>query len=105
RRLVDGLLAGRFAGVGGAAARLEAAGLPLRASRLYGLVVSGAPVAVERADAAARALRGRALAGSAPTGVVAPAATVLVSLPADVVFDDAAVLTFVRALVEAEDAE
>ena len=28
-RLLDGLLAGRFAGAGGAAARLEAAGLPL----------------------------------------------------------------------------
>ena len=30
QRLVDGLLAGRFAGLGGAAARLEAAGLPRR---------------------------------------------------------------------------
>ncbi len=105
RRLVDGLLAGRFAGVGGAAARLEAAGLPLRGAKLYGLVVSGAPVAAERADAAARALRGRALAGSAPTGVLAPAATLLVSLPADVVFDDAAVLAFVRTLVDAADAD
>ena len=44
RRLVDGLLAGRFAGAGGAAARLEAAGLPLRNARLYGMVASGAPV-------------------------------------------------------------
>lgn len=105
RRLVDGLLAGRFAGVGGAAARLEAAGLPLRGARLYGLVVSGAPVAVERADAAARALRGRALAGSAPAGVVAPAATMLVSLPLDAVFDDAAVVAFVRALVDPADVE
>ena len=105
RRLVDGLLAGRFAGIGGAAARLEAAGLPLRGARLYGLVVSGAPVAVERADAAARALRGRALAGSAPAGVMAPATTMLVSLPADAVFDDAAVVAFVRSLVEAADLE
>ncbi|MGW9586047.1 PucR family transcriptional regulator [Microbacterium sp. NPDC055455] len=105
RRLVDGLLAGRFAGVGGAAARLEAAGLPLRGAKLYGLVISGAPVAAERADAAARALRGRALAGSAPSGVVAPAATVLLSLPVDAVFDDDAVLAFARSLVEPADAE
>jgi purine catabolism regulator len=105
RRLVDGLLAGRFAGVGGAAARLEAAGLPLRGAKLYGLVVSGAPVPAERADAAARALRGRALAGSAPTGVAAPATTMLVSLPADAMFDDAAVVSFVRSLVDAADVE
>jgi purine catabolism regulator len=105
RRLVDGLLAGRFAGVGGAAARLEAAGLPLRGAKLYGLVVSGASVAVERADAAARALRGRALAGSGPAAVVAPATTMLVSLPPDAVFDDAAVVAFVRALVDAADVE
>jgi purine catabolism regulator len=103
RRLVDGLLAGRFAGVGGAAARLEAAGLPLRGSRLYGLVISGAPVATERADAAARALRGRALAGSAPAGGVG--ATLLLSLPPDAVFDDAAVLGVVRTLVEPADVE
>ena len=103
RRLVDGLLAGRFAGVGGAAARLEAAGLPLRGSRLYGLVISGAPVATERADAAVRALRGRALAGSAPASGVG--ATMLVSLPPDAVFDDAAVLGVVRALVEPADVE
>ncbi|MBD8024673.1 PucR family transcriptional regulator [Microbacterium sp. Sa1CUA4] len=101
RRLVDGLLAGRFAGAGGAAARLEAAGLPLRGARLYGVVVSGAAVTAERADAAARALRGRALAGSAPDGVLAPATTLLLSLPADTVFDDPAALAFAAALVEA----
>lgn len=105
RRLVDGLLAGRFAGVGGAAARLEAAGLPLRGARLYGLVVSGAPVAAERADAAARALRGRALAGSAPAGAGAPATTMLVSLPPEASFDDVAVVAFVRSLVDAADVE
>jgi purine catabolism regulator len=100
RRLVDGLLAGRFAGAGGAAARLEAAGLPLRGARLYGVVASGAPVSAERADAAARALRGRVLAGSAPDGVVAPATAILLSLPADTVFDDAAAIAFAGALVE-----
>jgi purine catabolism regulator len=105
RRLVDGLLAGRFAGAGGAAARLEAAGMPLRGAKLYGIVVSGAAIATERADAAARSLRGRALAGSAPDGVPAPAAAMLLSLPADTVFDDDTVLRFARALVDGADAD
>jgi purine catabolism regulator len=100
RRLVDGLLAGRFAGAGGAAARLEAAGLPLRGARLYGIVASGAAVPAERADAAARALRGRVLAGSAPDGVAAPATAMLLSLPADTVFDDEAAIAFAGSLVE-----
>ncbi|WP_249353768.1 PucR family transcriptional regulator [Microbacterium sp. 2FI] len=100
RRLVDGLLSGRFAGAGGAAARLEAAGLPLRSARLYGVVLSGVPVTVEAADAAARALRGRLIMGTAPDGVAAPSAAILLSLPADAVFDDAAVLGFARALVD-----
>ena len=103
RRLVDGLLAGRFAGIGGAGARLEAAGLPLRDARLFGMVVSGATVATERADAAARALRGRVLAGSAPDGVAAPASAMLLSLPANAVFDDDAVRAFARAVVDPAD--
>lgn len=105
RRLVDGLLAGRFAGAGGAAARLEAAGLPLRGARLFGVVVSGAPVSAERADAAARGLRGRVLAGSAPDGVAAPATAMLLSLPADTVFDDEVALRFAGSLVETADAD
>jgi purine catabolism regulator len=105
RRLVDGLLAGRFAGTGGAAARLEAAGLPVRGAKLYGMVLAGAAVASERADAAVRGIRGRALAGSAPDGVAAPAAAMLVSLPADAAFDDAAVLSFARAVVDPADVE
>ena len=68
RRLLDGLLAGRFAGIAGAAARLEAAGLPVHGAVLYGLVVAGAHVTAESADAAARALQGRALAGSGRKG-------------------------------------
>ena len=67
RRLVDGLLAGRFAGVGGAAARLAAAGLPLEGHRVFGMVASGPAVsgmAPDAADTAARAFGGRALAGS-----------------------------------------
>lgn len=100
RRLVDGLLAGRFAGVGGAAARLEAAGLPLRGATLYGIVATGAPVPAEAADASARALRGRAIVGSAPDGVAAPAATVLLSLPSGSVLDDDGAHAFARGLVE-----
>ncbi len=100
RRLIEGLLAGRFAGIGGAGARLEAAGLPVRDAKLYGIVVSGVAVSTERADAAARALRGRTLAGAAPEGVAAPATALLLSLPAGTVFDDAAALAFAGALAE-----
>lgn len=100
RRLVDGLLAGRFAGAGGAAARLEAAGLPLRGAQLFGMVAVGANVAAEAVDAAARSLRGRAIVGSPPDGLAASAATVLLSLPRDVVFDDATAGRFARAIVE-----
>ena len=100
RRLVDGLLAGRFAGAGGAAARLEAAGLPLRGAQLYGIVAIGASATAEAVDAAARTLRGRAIVGSAPDGLPAPAATVLLSLPRETAFDDAAALLFARAIVE-----
>ena len=98
RRLLDGLLAGRFAGVGGAAARMEAAGLPVEGSRLYGIVVSHAPVTAEATDAAARAIGGRALAGSPADDVTPPAATILLSLPARARFDDEAARGFARAL-------
>ncbi|SFR93893.1 purine catabolism regulatory protein [Microbacterium sp. cf046] len=98
RRLLDGLLAGRFAGIAGAAARLEAAGMPTQRALLFGLIIAGAAVHAEAADAAARTLRGRALAGSAPDGVGAPAAAVLLSLPEDASFDDEAALRFLRAV-------
>lgn len=101
RRLLDGLLAGRFAGAGGAAARVEAAGLPLRGARLYGLVVSGAPVSAEAAALAARSLRGWAIVGTAPEGIASPASAILLSIPEDATFDDAAALAFSRRLVEA----
>ncbi|MDN3496200.1 PucR family transcriptional regulator [Planococcus sp. APC 4015] len=103
RRLVDGLLAGRFAGVGGAAARLEAAGLPLRGATLYGIVATGAAVTAEATDVAARALRGRAIVGSAPEGVAAPAVTILLSLPSGTVLDDDAALAFARGLADVGD--
>lgn len=103
RRLVDGLLAGRFAGVGGAAARLEAAGLPLRGAALYGIVAAGTVVTAEATDAAARALRGRAIAGSAPEGIAAPAAAILLSLPSGNAFDDEGALRFARGLVDGAD--
>src|SRR5690606_6737551 len=98
RRLVDGLLAGRYAGIGPAAARLEAAGLPLQGSRIIGMVASGAQVAPGSADAAARALGGRALVGSAPSAVALPAATILASLPLRADFGDAAANTFAASL-------
>jgi purine catabolism regulator len=100
RRLVDGLLSGRFAGAGGAAARLEAAGLPLRDAALYGIVASGVAVTAEQVDAAARALRGRAIAGSAPDGIAPPATAILLSLPADTAFDDETARGFARALLD-----
>lgn len=103
RRLLDGLLAGRFAGVAGAAARLEAAGLPVELSRLHGVVVSGAAVGAETADAAARGLGGRAVVGSAPAGVALPAVTMLLSLPPRVSFDAAAAEGFARSLAPGAD--
>ncbi|MRG59489.1 PucR family transcriptional regulator [Agromyces sp. CFH 90414] len=102
RRLVDGLLAGRFAGLAGASARFEAAGLPVDGMRLYGLVAAGAAVTVERADAAARELGGRVVLGSTPDGtgarVAAPAAAMLLALPPSRRFDDTVALGFARAL-------
>ncbi|WP_344374359.1 PucR family transcriptional regulator [Agromyces tropicus] len=90
QRLVEHLLGGRFAAPGGAVARLEAAGLPVRGADLYGLVVTGR-AADGDADAAARALGGRALDGR-PVGAnaVASARVLLLSLPAGTRFDDAA---------------
>ncbi|MFH8252252.1 PucR family transcriptional regulator [Microbacterium sp. B2969] len=105
RRLVDGLLAGRYGPLGGAAARVEAAGLPIEGQQLVGVVVSGpglTPATAEGADAAARALGGRALAGSGPAGVDAPAVAMLLSLPPRARLDDAAALAFLRALLAGE---
>ncbi|KRA26133.1 hypothetical protein ASD65_15100 [Microbacterium sp. Root61] len=103
RRLIDGLLAGRFAGIPGAAARLEAAGVPIAGARLYGVVFAGVPLAGEAADAAARGLRGRALAGSVPAGVNPPAVAVLLSLPLEATFDDATAAEFARAVAPGAD--
>lgn len=97
RRLLDRLLQGRFASVSGAAARLGAAGLPVQGRRLYGMVIARAAVAAEGVDAAARTIGGRALVGAAPGGSPWPSATVLISLPDDAVFDDAAVEAFAGA--------
>ncbi|QKJ18418.1 PucR family transcriptional regulator [Microbacterium hominis] len=100
RRLVDGLLSGRFAGIAGAAARLEAAGIPLHNATLHGLVLTGAAAPADVVEAAARALQGRVLVGSAPEGVTAPAATILLSLPARATFDDDAARAFARAVLD-----
>ena len=67
----------------GAAARLEAAGLPVHGARFC----TGSSSRARRSTAGVGGCRrpasfdGRALAGSAPEGVAAPAATVLLSLP------------------------
>ncbi|WP_248305693.1 PucR family transcriptional regulator [Agromyces sp. H66] len=98
QRLVDGLLAGRFAGLAGATARLEAAGLPIEGARLHGLVVTGAPIASGSAEAAARTLGGRAIDAAADDSVArGPARIVLLSLPADL--GDAQAATLASALV------
>ncbi|MFT4215218.1 MAG: PucR family transcriptional regulator [Microbacterium sp.] len=106
RQLVDALLAGRFTSHDGATARLEAAGLPLTGAQLHGVVatepargVSGARGAdadlpADVADAAARAIGGRALAGAA----VDDGVPILVSLPVGVRFDDEAAVHFARAV-------
>ncbi|KQM80766.1 hypothetical protein ASE68_19280 [Agromyces sp. Leaf222] len=98
QRLVDGLLAGRFAGVAGASARVEAAGLPVDGAVLYGIVATGAPVAAGAADVAARALAGRAIDGAAnAAGAPGGARIVLLSVPKAV--SDAQVQAFGLALV------
>lgn len=99
QRLVEHLLSGRFAAPGGAAARLEAAGLPLTGADLYGLVLTDVVTVEADADAAARALGGRALEGRAQGGG-APASdrVVLLSLPTGTRFDDAAARGFVAAI-------
>ena len=84
QRLVDGLLAGRFAGLAGARARLEASGLPVDGAHLYGVVVTGSPVASGATDAAARSLGGRAIDAAAPDAMGQPSARiVLLSLPTE----------------------
>lgn len=98
QRLVDGLLTGRFAGMAGATARLEAAGLPVLGARLYGVVATGAPVASGSADVAARTLGGRAIDGAAPdAGASGAARIVLLSVPFEL--PDAAANEFAAALV------
>lgn len=84
QRLLEGLLAGRFAGLSGATARLEAAGLPIEGARLYGLVATGATIASGSADVAARALGGRAIDAAAPDALALPQTrVVLLSLPGE----------------------
>lgn len=100
QRLVDGLLAGRFAGLPAASARVEAAGLPIDGARLFGLVATGAVVTSTAADAAARELGGRVLAGAMPDGTLpVPGTVALLSLPASRRFDDTSARTLAQALV------
>jgi purine catabolism regulator len=97
-------VAGRFAGLAGATARLEASGLPITGARLHGLVVSGAAVGMGAADAAARALGGRAIDAAAPDSVPYPGSRiVLLSLPGE--FTDAAAREFAKVLAGAASVE
>jgi purine catabolism regulator len=98
RQLVDSLLGGRFTTLGGATARLEAAGLPVDGARLYGMVATGVGVDVQTASAAAAALGGRVLVGGAPASAPGPAATLLLSLPARTAFDADEAARFADAL-------
>ncbi|HEX6955310.1 MAG TPA: PucR family transcriptional regulator ligand-binding domain-containing protein [Agromyces sp.] len=99
QRLVEHLLSGRFAALGGAAARLEAAGLPIAGADLYGVVLTGGPTGGGDADAAARAIGGRAVEGRTPgERPAASARVVLLSLPGGTRFDDAAARRFGAAL-------
>ena len=81
RGLLEGLLEGRFATTADAAARLEAAGLPVGGQRLYGIAVAGGSASVAEVEASARAIGGvaRALPLDAPQPVVTVA---LLSMPA-----------------------
>ncbi len=101
RQLVDALLAGRFASLGGATARLEAAGLPIDGARLYGLVALGAPVDAEGAAAAAAELGGRVLVGGGPGATGSGPQPMLLSLPPRVAFDAAEAARFANALTGA----
>lgn len=96
RQLLDQLVRGRFSGHTAATARVEAAGLPVDGSQLYGIVVSGLTPTPSAADDAARRLGGRALAGSSPAEGAGSA--ILLSLPARARFDDAAARQFALAL-------
>lgn len=103
QRLVDALLEGRFAGVAGAAARLEAAGLPVADSHLYGIVATGPVVDDGAADAAARVLGGRAVDGVARTASPTRSdRVVLLSLPT--ALTDAAASRFATELVRGDAA-
>lgn len=98
QRLVDALLEGRFAGVAGASARLEAAGLPVAGARLHGIVATGPAIGDGAADAAARSLGGRAIDGVGPGATVTRSArVVLLSLPGTLT--DAAASRFASDLV------
>ncbi|MDN4478919.1 PucR family transcriptional regulator ligand-binding domain-containing protein [Demequina sp. SYSU T00039] len=97
RHLLEPLMAGRFQSPEAAAARLEAAGVPVAGRLLYGLVLSGAgrtPADVE-AWALALGARARALAITSRTG--APLTMVLLSNPQHRPLDDDHLRTLLRA--------
>ncbi len=105
--LVDDLLAGRFGAYASATARVEAAGVPVTGAQLIGVVVEGAgrdeldsPSGGGGADAAARAIGGRALVGGARAGDHGRGGRtgILISVPARTQIDDALLVRFARTL-------
>lgn len=99
RGLLEGLLEGRFATTADAAARLEAAGLPVGGRRLYGIAVAGGSASVATVEAAAHAIGAvaRALTIDAGPGP-GPATVALVSLPGARSLDRDSARAFLTAL-------
>lgn len=97
RGLLEGLLEGRFATTADAAARLEAAGLPVGGRRLYGITVAGGNSSVATVEAAAHAIGAVARALTIDDGPV-PATVALVSLPGARSLDRDSARAFLTAL-------
>jgi len=97
RGLLEGLVEGRFATTADAAARLEAAGLPVDGRCLYGIAVSGAGTTSATVEAAARAIG--AVARALPRGEGPELATLaLISLPGAQRLDNDSARALLKAL-------
>lgn len=99
RGLLEGLLEGRFATTADAAARLEAAGLPVAGRRLYGIAVSGTGTPPAAVEAAARTIGAVARALPYEDGP-APATLALISLPTARSLDHDSARALLKALGE-----
>ncbi|BDZ65150.1 PucR family transcriptional regulator [Agromyces mangrovi Wang et al. 2018] len=100
QRLVDELLEGRFGARGAAAARVDAAGLPVDGRTLVGLAVTGAGAAGPAVVAAAREQGAAALAAARGDTTVA-----MLSLPGATRFDDQVATRFAHDLARLSGAE